>query len=183
LSTRRAAGRRQALLIIDMISAFDFPEGPALAAQAVPAARRIARLKRRVRMPVIYANDNFMRWQADFREIVATCMAPTSRGANIARLLEPGQGDYFILKPKHSAFYQAPLEALLDELRVTRLVLTGIAADGCVPATAADAHLREYGLRVPADCVASPTQARTRHALAVMKSAFHADTAGSRGVR
>jgi nicotinamidase-related amidase len=182
---RKRAGRDRALLIIDMITPLDFPEGPALLRQALPVARAIARMRRRVqgRWPVIYVNDNFMHWQADFREIFAACAAAGSRGRELARALPPAEGDYFVLKPKHSGFFQTPLEVLLGKLGVRQLVLTGVAADGCVLATAADAHLRELALHVPSDCVAAVTRARTRRALAVMRDAFHAETGASRGLR
>lgn len=177
---KRARGER-ALLIIDMINALDFDGGPALLREALPAARRIARLRRRLEggCPVVYVNDNFMHWQADFHEIYATCAEPRSRGAPLARELPPATGDYFVLKPKHSGFYSTPLEVLLSKLGVSDLLLTGVAADGCVLATAADAHLREFRLHVPADCVASQTRARTSRALAVMRDAFDADVRAS----
>src|SRR5690606_39132713 len=96
-----------ALLIIDMINTFDFEGGASLVRAAEFAARRIASLRRRWHQagaPVVYVNDNFMRWQADFRELVAVCAHDDMRGAAIARLLQPGPDDYFVLKPKHSAF-------------------------------------------------------------------------------
>lgn len=70
-----------ALLLVDVITPLDFPEGPALLAHAVPAARQIATLKTRARqthVPVIYANDNFGRWQSDFKGVVERCLEPTS---------------------------------------------------------------------------------------------------------
>ena len=58
-----------ALLIIDMINAFDFPGARAMLPRAVAAARAIAALQRRARaarVPVVYVNDNFGRWRSDF---------------------------------------------------------------------------------------------------------------------
>jgi nicotinamidase-related amidase len=52
--------------------------------------------------------------------------------------------------------------------------LTGIAADVCILFTAHDAHLRDYEIIVPSDCVASNTLPETRRALANMKKAAHA---------
>jgi nicotinamidase-related amidase len=48
---------------------------------------------------------------------------------------------------------------MLDELKVRRLILTGIAADVCVLLTAHDAYLRKFELWIPADCVASERDA------------------------
>src|SRR5690606_38048980 len=133
------------LLIVDMINPLDFRGGPAMLPQAVAAARRIAALKRRLKpdgVPVIYANDNFTKWRMGFADIIEIC-AQSSRGAALTEILMPEEDDHFVLKPKHSAFFEAPLETLLAKLKVRRLILTGVATDGCVLATALDAHMRE----------------------------------------
>ena len=59
-----------ALLLIDVINDFDFPEADQLLKYARPMARNLLRLKRRAQkagVPVVYVNDNFWRWKADFR--------------------------------------------------------------------------------------------------------------------
>ncbi|WP_242007587.1 cysteine hydrolase family protein [Luteimonas cucumeris] len=154
--------------------------------QALPAARRIAALKQRWKAagaPVIYINDNFMQWQSDFRELVAICTHDGAPGAAIAQQLAPERDDYFILKPKHSAFFCTPLRLLLEQLQVRRLVLTGIAADSCILATAADAHMNEYELGVPRDCIAAQTTQRREQAVELMKAAMQADVRASRSVK
>jgi len=173
---------RGVLLIVDMINALDFEGGQAMRPQAIAAARRIAALKKRLKAdgtPAIYVNDNFMRWQADFSEIVAVCRHDTP-GAPLAELLLPEADDYFILKPKHSAFFATPLPILLKKLEATRLIITGVAADGCVLTTATDAHMREYQVHVPRDCVASISQMRTDRALGLMKDSMKLDVRTSR---
>lgn len=167
-----------ALLIIDMINLFDFEGGGRLAKEAARIAPRIARLKARfarVGAPVIYVNDNFMDWRADFKDLIAICGHPESAGAEVARLLAPGPDDYYILKPKHSAFLATPLSLLLAECGVRRVVLTGLAADACILITAQEANMREYQVSVPADCVAAQTPGRRTRALAVIKASFSAD--------
>jgi len=98
------------------------------------AARHIAGLKRRMkeaRFPVLYVNDNFGKWQSDFRMLVTRCLEEQCRGKQIARILLPEDDDNFVLKPKHSGFYATPLE-LLRYLEVGRVIITGIAGDNCV---------------------------------------------------
>jgi nicotinamidase-related amidase len=171
-----------ALLIIDMINLFDFEGGKRLAKEAARIAPRIARLKARFRQagaPVIYVNDNFMNWRADFKELVAICSHPQSAGSEIARLLAPGPDDYYILKPKHSAFLATPLSLLLAECGVRRVVLTGLAADACILITAQEANMREYKVSVPADCIAAQTAERRTRALAVIRNSFAADVRAS----
>jgi len=107
------------MLVIDMINDFDFPQGEALRAQALPAAQKIVALRHRARrlsIPVIYVNDNFGKWQSDFRKRVQRCIDDHTQCAQIAALLRPGDEDYFVLKPKRSGFFYTSLETLLHYL-------------------------------------------------------------------
>lgn len=181
-----AAAHRTALLIVDMFNFLDFDGGDALLKQALPAARRIAALKRRFRQvgaPVIYANDNFGQWHFDFRELVAVCRHESSRGAPLADLLAPEADDFYVLKPKQSAFHSTPLAVLLEHCGCREVTVTGISTDVCIAATAIDAHMRDLAVRIPADCVAAPTRRRTVAALAVLEQSVHARCAMSRSVR
>jgi nicotinamidase-related amidase len=167
-----------ALLLIDVINDLDFPEGDQLLEQALPMARRLAELKKRVNkntIPAIYVNDNFGQWRSDFRSVVKHCTDPSSCGAPIAKLLRPQEDDYFVLKPKHSGFYSTTLDVLLEYLHVDSLILTGIAANICVLFTANDAYMRDYALYVPEDCVASNTPEVTSYALTQMHKVLKAD--------
>ena len=168
-----------ALLIIDMVNALDFDGGEALQPAALEAATHIAALKRRATdagVPVIYANDNYGQWRSDFHRVVALCGGSGSRGAPLVEQVRPEATDYFVLKPSNSAFHQTPLERLLDELGVRRLILTGIATDSCVVATAMDANVRDLKLFVPRDCVAAESTERNDAALGVMRASLGADT-------
>ena len=159
-------------MIVDMINRFDFPGGEDLARQAESIADNVQRLRAaqvRKRWPVIYCNDNFGRWRSDFQAVVASC-SRQGNGSKIVELLRPGPADYFILKPKHSAFYSTALDLLLRSLRVRRLILCGIAGDGCVQATAIDAHMRDYEVHIAADATASLTAARNKRILSALAS-------------
>ena len=175
-----------ALLIVDMINRFDFDGGPALAEAAEPASRAIARLRRRFHdagAPVIYVNDNFADWRSDFHELVATCSHPASPGAGIATRLAPQREDYFVLKPKHSGFLSTPLPFLLASLGTRRLVLTGIAADACVLATAVDGNAQGYAVEVVRDAVASRTPKLAADALSVLRRSRAAKIVASSATR
>jgi nicotinamidase-related amidase len=144
--------------------------------RALAAARCIAALKSRARragVPVLYVNDNFGRWRSDFHQLLEHVLR--SPGREIARLLEPGADDYFVLKPKHSGFQFTTLDVLLEHLGAQTLILTGVAGDFCVLFTAHDAYMRDYRLVVPRDCVASLTEERDRYALAHMAEVTKAD--------
>lgn len=167
-----------ALVLIDVVNDLEFEGSEKLLAQALPAADRIAALKRRARaarVPSIYVNDNFGRWQSDFRRILERALEPGVVGRPLVEKLVPEEEDYFVLKPKHSGFYSTTLDTLLQHLGTRTLVLTGFAANICVLFTANDAYMRDYRLVVPPDCVASNTPEETRQALELMRTVLKAD--------
>src|SRR5436190_12022238 len=167
-----------ALLLIDVINDFDFPEANQLLKHARPMARIRLRLKRRAQkagVPVIYVNDNFGQWKSDFRRTVDYC-AREGRGGDIVNLLRPEENDYFVLKPKHSGFFSTTLETLLRYLETQTLILTGIAGNFCVLFTANDAYMRDFNLLVPSDCTVSNTKKENNSALRLMKKFLKADT-------
>src|SRR5690606_15356223 len=139
----------------------------------------IAELKKRAReagIPVVYVNDNFGRWQSDFRSVVEHCLHDNVRGEPLAKRLAPTDEDYFVLKPKHSAFFSSTLDVLLDYLKAKTLILTGLAGNICVLFSANDAYMRDFNLVVPRDCVASNTREENEHALDQMSRVLKADT-------
>jgi nicotinamidase-related amidase len=175
-----------ALLILDMISEYRYPDGERIMRSALRAAPNIARLRDRAhaaRLPVIYVNDTAGKWESDPKAFVDRCMQPDSRGRKIVQLLAPTPEDYFMFKPRHSAFFGTPLHALLEQLRIHRLIATGITSHQCVLFTAMDAHVREYELIIPSDCVGAGAAADTRHALYIFSHALMAKVVGSRQVR
>jgi nicotinamidase-related amidase len=167
-----------ALLLIDVINDFDFPESDQLVEYARSMAAKLLRLKRRAQkagVPVIYVNDNFGRWKSDFRHTVDHC-ARHGRGRDMVKLLQPEESDYFVLKPKHSGFFSTTLETLLRYLQTQTLILTGIAGNFCVLFTANDAYMRDFNLFVPRDCTVSNTSKENESALGLMKKFLKADT-------
>ena len=167
-----------ALLLIDVINDFDFEEGEQLLELALPVGKNIAELKKRAKaagIPSIYVNDNFGRWQSDFKKIVAHCSREEARGKSFVKLLLPDDDDYFVLKPKHSGFYSTTLELLLTHLGAKNLILTGIAGNNCVLFTANDAYMRDFKVFIPADCVVSNTEQENQHALKQMETVLKAD--------
>jgi len=171
-----------ALLIIDVINDFHYPDGDRLLRSALPMAERIAALKRRAReagVPVIYVNDNFGRWRSDFHSQVEHCLAEGSNGRRVVELLKPEEDDYFVLKPKHSGFFSTSLGTLLEYLRTRTVILTGLTADICVLFTANEAYMRDYNLIVPNDCVASIAEEDKAYSLRQMSKVLKADVGPS----
>jgi nicotinamidase-related amidase len=160
--------RGTALLLIDVINDLAFEGSEPLVEQAEGMATRLAALKRRTAragIPSIYVNDNFGQWRSDFRKTVAHCTSARSPGRRVSRRLRPHASDYFVLKPKHSGFYDTTLETLLESLKIQRVIVTGIAGNICVLFTANDAYMRGFGVIAPADCIVSNDVGDNAHAL------------------
>lgn len=177
-TTSAETNRRTGLLLVDVINDMDFEGSESLVRCAEPMARRLHELKRRCRdagIPTIYINDNFGKWRSDFRSLVEHCVNDPVPGREVARLLEPEDEDYFVLKPKNSAFFGTTLDTLLTSLETTTVILTGIAGDNCVLFSANDAYLRDYKLLIPADCVASNSKEENDAALRLMAKVVKAD--------
>lgn len=173
------------LVIIDVINDLEFTGGEAMLRHAKIMAPNLARLKERAykaNVPVIYVNDNFGKWRSDFSAQVDHCLNDRVRGESIVKLLQPTPRDYYILKPKHSAFFSTPLEMLLNYLRAKTLILTGIAGNNCVLFTANDAYLREFEVIVPSDCVVSLTKSANTAALKQLESLVKADIRPSENI-
>jgi nicotinamidase-related amidase len=179
---RKNIKSRAALLIIDMLNTFDFPQGFQLAQKSLSIAKRIARLKvslKKKGIPCIYVNDNFGQWQSDWKKVFESCSAENSRGHKVAKIIRPEEDDYFVLKPRHSGFYCTNLELLLEDLGVEELIVTGVAGNICVLFTVNDAHMRDYKVWVPSDCVVSNTQKENSFALKQMKTVLQVKTSQS----
>ena len=181
-TTSSETTRRTALLLVDVINDMDFEGSESLVRCAEPMARRLHELKRRCRaagIPTLYINDNFGKWRSDFRSLVRHCIDDPVPGREVARLLKPDDEDYFVLKPKNSAFFGTTLDTLLTNLGTTTVILTGIAGDNCVLFSANDAYLRDYRLLIPCDCVASNSREENDAALRLMEKVVKADVTPS----
>ena len=167
-----------ALLLIDVINDLEFSSGPRLLEHALPMAKKLAKLKERAQrlgIPAIYVNDNFGQWQSDFSRVVDHCLKDGVRGQPVVELLLPTEEDYFVLKPKHSGFFNSSLDILLRYLGAETLILTGMAGNICVLFTANDAYMRDFELVIPSDCAASADPDANAQALKIMEKHLKAD--------
>ncbi|SDB88489.1 isochorismatase family cysteine hydrolase [Shouchella lonarensis] len=157
-----------ALLIIDMINPFSFHHAEQLYPFAEKAAYQIALLKNHMKKrgrPVIYVNDHYERWQAEFTTLVHNVIDADAIGSPLAKILMPCADDLSVMKPKFSGFFATPLHLLLEHLKVDTLILTGIVGNMCVLFTANDAYTLEYELIIPRDAIACFSEEDSDHAL------------------
>jgi nicotinamidase-related amidase len=177
-----------ALVVIDVINDFQHEDGDQLRVsfeERLTAMRQTIETARQDGIPVIYVNDERGRWDSDAPALVRTALE-RDESAGVVRSLAPGPGDHVLLKHRYSAFDHTPLDLLLEQLGVDRLVLIGAATEGCIVQTAIDA--REHGLKatILADACASTDRELEAVALAyagqvVGAHIAHAQQAAARG--
>jgi ureidoacrylate peracid hydrolase len=70
--------------------------------------------------------------------------------------LAPQADDVVIYKHRFSGFYQTDMDAILKQLRVTYLIVTGCTTSVCVESTVRDAMFRDYACVLLEDCTGEP---------------------------
>jgi nicotinamidase-related amidase len=146
---------RTALIVTDMINTYEHADGDRLARsveRSLPAIEGLIRRARESETLTIYVNDNHGAWRSSRQELIETAL-----GGEHGRLVEPiapPDDALFVVKARHSIFFQTPLEYLLAQEGVDRLVLTGQVTEQCILYSALDAYIRHHEVAVPRDAVA-----------------------------
>src|SRR4051794_11897702 len=138
---------RDALVIVDAINDFGHAVGDRLLASfegAQPALRRALDAARRRGLLVVYVNDHDGTWDGDVPAQVRRAVG--GPGGDLIAAIAPQPGEAFLLKGCYSAFDHTPLDLVLAESEIERVLLAGAATEMCVVQTAIAA--RELGLKV-----------------------------------
>lgn len=146
---------RTVLIVIDMLSTYAHEDAEALVPSVRKALPGIVTLLGNARAgpsPVIYVNDNFGEWRSHHGEILRAALA--GRHADLVEPIAPDGQSLFVVKARHSIFFETPLAYLLGQLAAERLVLCGQVTEQCVLYSALDAHIRHFGVVVAEDAVA-----------------------------
>ncbi|MFE7547484.1 isochorismatase family cysteine hydrolase [Streptomyces gardneri] len=162
---------RTALIVIDMLNTYAHEDAEALVPSVREALPGIATLLRNARAgdpPVIYVNDNFGEWRSHHGEIVSTAL--DGRHRDLVEPVVPDENSLFVVKARHSIFFETPLAYLLGQLKTERLVLCGQVTEQCVLYSALDAHIRHFDVVVAADAVAHIDAGLARAALRMMRT-------------
>jgi nicotinamidase-related amidase len=145
-----------ALLVIDVVNPYDFDDADKLIASARRAVPNIADLVQRARdedVPVVYVNDNYGDWrESALPDLVEKVLL--GEHADLVEPVAPGRDANVVLKARHSVFYETPLEYMLRQHDVDRLVMTGQVTEQCILYSALDAYIRHFKVAVPTDAVA-----------------------------
>jgi nicotinamidase-related amidase len=177
---RDEGSRTAAVVVVDMINPYRHPEADRLAqrvSEALDGIRRLIGRAQEAEVPLVYVNDNYGDWNSSAKEL-----AEQALGGSHPELVEPILPDgkhSFVIKARHSAFYETPLEYLLDQMGVGRLVLCGQVTEQCILYSALDAHVRHFDVVVPVDAVAAIYDHLAEAALELMERNLSAELSSS----
>jgi len=170
---------RPAIIVIDIIK--DFTTGVLGSERArgiIPRVKRLLDEAREKGVPIVYVTDAHIEDDREFQLWPRHAVDGTP-GAEIVEELQPQPGDYHLKKRRYSAFYATGLDALLRELGVDTVILTGLVTNICVQHTAADAFFRGYRVVVVEDCVEALSDEAHRGALRYMREIYGAEVVSS----
>ena len=138
---------RDALLLVDVLNDFEHEDGEKLLESFRSRHDGFVAALERARadgLTVVYANDTYGDWRGNGPALVQRALG--GRGGELVEAIAPDENDCFVVKPRYSAFDHTPLELILREREVERLLLGGMSTEGCVAQTAIDA--RELGFKI-----------------------------------
>ncbi|MGW7440290.1 isochorismatase family cysteine hydrolase [Streptomyces sp. NPDC054849] len=167
---------RTALIVIDMLNTYAHEDAEALVPSVREALYGITTLLKHARAsdsPVIYVNDNFGEWRSHHGEILRAAL--DGRHGDLVEPVAPDENSLFVVKARHSIFFETPLAYLLGQLGTERLVLCGQVTEQCVMYSALDAHIRHFDVVVAADAVAHIDAGLAEAALRMMRSNMSAE--------
>ena len=160
-----------ALLVIDMQNGFLNPRSAhciPTAAATVPACAKAIASCRAQKIPVFFvirkyrgngSDVEFCRyesWRKGGKALSPLC------GEELSDALPPEfgrrEGDYTIVKPRFSAFFQTELDLILRRLGINTVLLAGTTTPNCIRATCYDALSLDYNVAILEDCVSSATE-------------------------
>ncbi len=145
-----------AVLVVDMLNAYQHDDAELLIPNVERIIDPITHIVRcaceRDDVDLIYVNDNYGDFTADFSDIVESALH--GERPDLVEPLVPAKGCRMMPKVRHSVFYSTPLEYLLGRLCTKRVILTGQVTEQCILYSALDAFVRHFQVLIPKDAVA-----------------------------
>ena len=166
-----------AVLVIDMLNTYRHEDANVLADHVAdiidPLAGLISQTHDRDDVDLIYVNDNYGDFTADFDDLVDKALR--GERPDLISPIAPPESCLRLLKVRHSAFYASSLDYLLGRLETQRLILTGQVTEQCILYTALDAYVRHFDFVIPPDAVAHIDPELSDAALTMMHKNMHAE--------
>jgi nicotinamidase-related amidase len=159
-----------------MLNPYEHSEADRLAErvrEAVPGIETLLGRSGEAEVPVVYVNDNYDDWNSAPQELAEKAME--GKHPELVEPVLPGEHHAFVIKARHSIFYETPLEYLLDQRGVDRLILSGQVTEQCILYSALDAHVRHFRVAIPTDAVAAIYDHLAEPALEMMERNLSAE--------
>jgi nicotinamidase-related amidase len=177
---RGEAPQKTGVIVVDMVNPYRHPEADRLAGRVSDVLGGVRKLIQRAESAdaaLIYVNDNYGDWSSSAPAIAEKAMA----GAHpeLVEPILPNGKHSFVIKARHSVFYETPLEYLLDQMGIGRLVFCGQVTEQCILYSALDAHVRHFDVVVPVDAVAAIYDDLAAAALKMMERNLAAELSSS----
>lgn len=160
---------KAAILVIDVQNDFIQEDGAVSCVGGlgiVPLINQLTDAGRKAGIPIIFTQEFHRKSKVDFgRELDGAepyhCLEGTE-GVELVKELVIGSDDYIIKKPRYNAFLKTDLEFLLNGLGILpgdTLIIVGDATNVCIHYTSAEAHQRDYRIRVVEEgCAGTSTE-------------------------
>ena len=167
---------RTALIVVDMLNHYEHEDADKLAEsveETLPALRKLIARAADEDVMTVYVNDNHDNWESSREELVTRAL-DGARPDLVEPVTPPGDA-LFIAKTRHSIFYATPLEYILGQEDVDRIVLAGQVTEQCIVYSALDAYMRHIPVAVPRDAVAHIFSDLADASLKMMERNMHAE--------
>jgi nicotinamidase-related amidase len=165
------------VLVVDMMNSYQHPDADVLIPNVAKIIDPLADLVRRAResddVDLVYVNDNYGDFTAEFSDIVRS--ACNGERPDLVDPIVPAMDCRVLTKVRHSAFYATALAYLLNRMDTKRLILTGQVTEQCILYTALDAYVRHIPVVIPTDAVAHIDADLGKAALAMMEQNMDAE--------
>jgi nicotinamidase-related amidase len=172
-----------AVLVVDMLNAYRHPDAEKLTMHVAeiidPLTGLLAEASKRDDVDLIYINDNYGDFTAQFSDIVRSALE--GERPDLVEPIVPEKGCRVMTKVRHSAFYSTSLGYLLGQLQPRRLILTGQVTEQCILYTALDAYIRHFPVVVPPDAIAHIDPELSDAALTMMERNMSAEIVPTAG--
>ena len=153
------SSEKPALLIIDMVKD-NFEEEKrlpitAFAKKLIEPINALSATFRNQGWPVVFSTDAFHKDDFIFTGRMHPHSLAGTSGAEIVGSLIRKEEDYWLPKPRFSAFFGTGLEKWLEEREVSLCAVAGIATNFCVLTTVMDALCNNFKAVLLEDCCAA----------------------------
>ena len=134
---------KSALLIVDaQVNMFEAGASVRNGHQLLDTISRVITQARDVQIPVIYVQNNGKPGDPDQTD---------SPGWHMHERTYPKDGDVIVQKRTPDAFHETPLDSILNDNEISRLIIMGVQTENCISSTCHHARIAGYSITLVKD--------------------------------